>query len=135
MFQGVAKRKVLIEASQLAPFAGTADMPWTIHRDYWTEDNPNAYWPRLFSANTFNYNPSDRWVQDASYIRLKNLSLGYTIPLKKFKIDQCRIYVNGNDLWEHTNMLKVFDPEVGNKPSANYYPFFRTWTIGLNITL
>ena len=135
MFQGVAKRKVLIEASQLAPFAGTADMPWTIHRDYWTEENPNAYWPRLYSANTFNYNPSDRWVQDASYIRLKTLSLGYTIPLKKFKIEQCRVYVNGNDLWEHTNMLKVFDPEVGNKPSASYYPFFRTWTIGLNITL
>ncbi len=45
------------------------------------------------------------------------------------------LQVNAIDLWEHTNMLKVFDPEVGNKPSANYYPFFRTWTIGLNITL
>lgn len=135
MFQGVAKRKVLIEAGQLAPFAGTADMPWTIHRDYWTEDNPDAYWPRLYSANTFNYNPSDRWVQDASYIRLKTLSLGYSLPLKKFGIEKCRVYVSGNDLWEHTNMLDVFDPEVGNKPSASYYPFFRTWTFGLNITL
>lgn len=134
MFQGVAKRKVLIDAGQLAPFAGTADMPWTIHTDYWTEDNPDAYWPRLFSANTFNYHASDRWIQDASYLRLKTLSLGYSIPLKKLKIEKCRIYVNGNDLWEHTNMLKVFDPEVGNQPSANYYPFFRTWTVGLNIT-
>lgn len=136
MFQGVAKRKVLIDASTLAPFAGTADMPWTIHQDYWTEDNPNAYWPRLYSANTFNYHASDRWIQDASYIRLKNLQLGYSIPLKKFNIEKCRVYISGQDLWEHSDMLKVFDPEVGNQPTAgNTYPFFRTWSIGLNITL
>lgn len=136
MFQGVAKRKVLIDASTLAPFAGTSEMPWTIHQDYWTEDNPNAYWPRLYSANTFNYHASDRWVQDASYIRLKNLQLGYSIPLKKFNIEKCRVYISGQDLWEHSDMLKVFDPEVGNQPTAgNTYPFFRTWSIGLNITL
>lgn len=136
MFQGVAKRKVLIDASTLAPFAGTADMPWTIHQDYWTEDNPNAYWPRLYSANTFNYHASDRWIQDASYIRLKNLQLGYSIPLKKFNIEKCRVYISGQDLWEHSDMLKVFDPEVGNQPTAgNTYPFFRTWSLGLNITL
>lgn len=135
MFQGVAKRKVLIDAAQLAPFAGTSEMPWSIHRDYWTEDNPDAFWPRLYSGNSFNYNPSDRWVQNAAYIRLKNLSLGYSLPLKKWGIEKCRIYVAGTDLWEHTNMLKVFDPEVGNEPSNLYYPFFRTWTFGLNITL
>lgn len=135
MFQGVAKRKVAIDAAEIAPLNRTYDMPWTIHRDYWTEDNQDAYWPRLYSGNAFNYNTSDRWVQDASYIRLKNVTLGYSIPLKKFHIDQLRVYVNGNDLWEHTKMLKVFDPEVGNNPSANYYPFFRTWTVGLNLTL
>lgn len=136
MFQGVAKRKVLIDAAQLAPFAATSEMPWTIHRDYWTEDNKDAYWPRLFSGNSFNYNPSDRWVQDASYLRLKNLQVGYSLPLQKFHIEKCRFYVAGSDLWEHTNMLKVFDPEVGNTPSANNtYPFFRTITFGLNLTL
>lgn len=136
MFQGVGKRKVLIEAAQIAPFAGTSEMPWTVHRDYWTEENPNAYWPRLYSANSFNYNPSDRWVQDASFIRLKNITLGYTVPIKKSCIEKLRIYVSGNDVWEHSNMLKVFDPEVGNKPTAgNTYPFFRTWTVGINFTL
>ena len=135
MFQGVAKRKVAIDAAEIAPLNRTYDMPWTIHRDYWTEDNQDAYWPRLFSGNAFNYNTSDRWVQDASYIRLKNVTLGYSIPLKKYHIEQLRVYVNGSDLWEHSKMLKVFDPEVGNNPSANYYPFFRTWTVGLNLTL
>ena len=136
MFQGVGKRNVLIEAGQLAPFAGSSEMPWTIHRDYWTPENTDALWPRLYNANTFNYHASDRWIQDASFIRLKNLQVGYSIPLQRFKIEKCRIYLSGQDLWEHSNMLKVFDPEVGNQPTAgNTYPFFRTWTIGLNVTL
>lgn len=136
MFQGVGKRNVLIEGSTMAPFASTSEMPWTIHRDYWTPENTDAYWPRLYSGNSFNFNPSDRWLQDASYIRLKNVQLGYNIPLKKFKIEKLRVYIGGQDLWEHSNMLKVFDPEVGNKPNSNStYPFFRTWTVGLNITL
>ncbi len=136
MFQGVAKRKVLIEGGTMAPLAATADMPWTIHRDYWTPENPNAYWPRLYSGDAFNFNPSDRWVQDASYIRLKNVQLGYNVPVKKSFMDKLRIYVSGQDIWEHSNLIKVFDPEVGNKPNANNtYPFFRTWTFGVNITL
>ncbi len=135
MFQGVGKRNVVINAGDLAPLAQTYNMPWTIHRDYWTEDNPNAYWPRIISGQSYNYNPSDRWVQDASYIRLKNLQLGYTIPLKTKGIDRLRVYVSGQDIWEHSNMLKVFDPEVGNTPSSsNTYPFFRTWAFGVNLS-
>ena len=135
MFQGVGKRKVYVEPDQLAPLKNTYDMPWTIHTDYWTEDNPNASLPRLYSGNNFNYKASDRWVQDGSYLRLKNVTLGYTIPLPKKAIERLRVYISGDDVWEHTNMLKVFDPEVGDKPSANYYPFFRTWTFGINLTL
>lgn len=134
MFQGVGKRKVYVEPDQLAPLKNTYDMPWTIHTDYWTEDNPNASLPRLYSGNNFNYKASDRWVQDGSYLRLKNITLGYTIPISKKYIERLRVYISGDDVWEHTNMLKVFDPEVGNKPSANYYPFFRTWTFGVNLT-
>lgn len=62
MFQGVGKRNVLIEGSTMAPFASTSEMPWTIHRDYWTPENTDAYWPRLYSGNSFNFNPSDRWL-------------------------------------------------------------------------
>ncbi|MCD7901116.1 MAG: TonB-dependent receptor [Bacteroides sp.] len=137
MFQGVAKRKVLVEAGTMAPLSQTSLMPWTVHRDYWTEDNQNAYWPRLYNYNnqeTFNFHPSDKWVQDASYIRLKNVTLRYTIPVRKNIMERLRVYVSGADVWEHTNMLSVFDPEVENKVKANYYPFFRTWTVGLNVT-
>ena len=135
MFQGVGKRKVYVEPAQLAPLKNTYDMPWTIHTDYWTEDNPNASLPRLYNGNNFNYKASDRWVQDGSYLRLKNVTFGYTIPVPRKTLERLRVYISGDDVWEHTNMLKVFDPEVGNKPSANYYPFFRTWTFGVNLTL
>ena len=135
MFQGVGKRKVYVEPDQLAPLKNTYDMPWTIHTDYWTEDNPHASLPRLYNGNNFNYKASDRWIQDGSYLRLKNVTLGYTIPIPRKAIERLRVYISGDDVWEHTNMLKVFDPEVGNKPSANYYPFFRTWTFGVNLTL
>lgn len=135
MFQGVGKRKIYVQPDQLAPFVKSYEMPWTISTDYWTEDNPNASLPRLFGGNNFNYKASDRWVQDGSYLRLKNVTLGYTIPVSRKYIQKLRVYISGDDVWEHTNMLKVFDPEVGDKPTANYYPFFRTWTFGINLTL
>jgi len=137
MFQGVAKRKVLIDSEAIAPFARTYQMPWTIHRDYWTEDNPDAMWPRLYNYNGdwFNFQPSDKWIQNAAYLRLKNITLGYTVPISKRYIEKLRFYVSGSDVWEHSDMLKVFDPESGNNVGRNYYPFFRTWAFGVNITL
>ena len=137
MFQGVGKRKILIEENTIAPFGQTHQMPWTIHRDYWTEDNPDAFWPRLYNYNKdpFNFKPSDKWVQDASYLRLKNLTIGYTVPVSKRYIEKLRFYITGNDIWEKTDLLKVFDPEAGNNASRNYYPFFRTWSFGVNLTL
>lgn len=135
MLQGVGKRKVYVEPVILAPLNRTYEMPWTVQSDYWTPDNPNASLPRLYGSDTFNYQSSDRWVQDGSYLRLKNLTFGYTVPVNKKYISRLRVYVAGDDIWEHTNMLKVFDPEVGNQPTANYYPFFRTWTLGVNVKL
>ncbi|MDD2602262.1 MAG: SusC/RagA family TonB-linked outer membrane protein [Prevotella sp.] len=136
MMQGVGKRNILIDVASIAPFYNTYQMPWTIHRDYWTEDNQDAYWPRLYnySNNDFNFKPSDKWMQDASYLRLKNITLGYTIPVTKKYIQKLRVYLSGNDIWERTNLIKVFDPEVGNNVSRNYYPFFRTWAFGVNVT-
>jgi TonB-linked SusC/RagA family outer membrane protein len=137
MFQGVAKRKLLIDTEAIAPFGRTYQMPWTIHRDYWTEDNQDAYWPRLYNYNgdMYNFQPSDKWVQNAAYLRLKNITLGYTIPIQKRYIQKLRVYVSGNDIWEKSDILKVFDPESGNNVGRNYYPFFRTWSFGVNVTL
>jgi TonB-linked SusC/RagA family outer membrane protein len=135
-FQGVGKRAFLVQTGTITPFWQTSTMPWTVHRDSWTEDNKDAFWPRMYNnnGNDFNFKPSDKWVQNGAYIRLKTVQLGYKIPINESVIENARVYISGNDIWEHTNVLSVFDPEVGNDASANYYPFFRTWSLGLNLT-
>lgn len=135
MFQGVGKRHILINTAAIAPFYNTYQMPWTIHRNYWTEDNMNAEWPRPYNGSSFNFHPCDKWVQNAAYLRLKNITLGYTVPINKRYIEKLRVYISGNDIWEHSDLLKVYDPEVTNNIGRSYYPFFRTWSFGVNITL
>lgn len=134
-FQGALERKFLIAEETLSPMLGTADMPWTIHMDRWTPENPNAYFPRMYQTSAHNYRPSDRWAQNGSYLRLKNIQLGYTIPAAKKFAREIKVYISGQDLWESTKVMSVFDPEVGNNVSATAYPFYRSLAFGLNISL
>lgn len=136
-FQGVGKRTMRINSSAAMPFEQSYLMPWDIHTDYWTPENPDARFPRLFLGSQ-NRSVSTFWLQDASYLRLKNLQLGYTIPrhlTQKIKIDRVRVYFSGQDLWETTGMwLNYFDPEQPN--NTNYiYPLSRSYAFGINITL
>ncbi|WP_235833042.1 SusC/RagA family TonB-linked outer membrane protein [Arcticibacter tournemirensis] len=141
MLQGTSERRFLIDRSTVAPFYETSNMPWTIHMDRWTPENPNALFPRMYQTSDHNYRPSDKWAQNGNYIRLKNIQLGYTIPVKKKYIQTLRVYFSGQDLWESTKVLKVFDPEVGTDASsnnlvrANTYPFYRTISFGMNVGL
>jgi hypothetical protein len=78
-------------------------------------------------------------VEDGSYIRLKNVTLGYNVPaafLAKTKaISSCRVYVAGADLWEYSKINDGWDPEASRKVSAaGRFPFVRTVTFGLNLT-
>lgn len=134
-FQGALTRKFLISEETLSPILGTADMPWSIHMDRWTPDNPNAMFPRMYQTSAHNFRPSDKWAQNGNYLRLKNLQIGYTLPVNKKFVRSMRLYVSGQDLWEATKVLSVFDPEVGNNVSATTYPFYRTISFGINISL
>ena len=134
-FQGALKRSFLIDQGTLSPILGTADMPWTIHMDHWTPDNPDALFPRMYQTSAHNFLPSDKWTQNGSYVRLKNIQIGYVVPINEKYIKDLRIYISGQDLWESTKVLSVFDPEVGNNVSATAYPFYRTVSFGINCTL
>ncbi|RYY54229.1 MAG: TonB-dependent receptor [Chitinophagaceae bacterium] len=133
-FQGAIKRAFLIDEGTLSPILGTADMPWTIHMDRWTPENPDAFFPRMYQTSAHNFRPSDKWTQNGSYLRLKNVSVGYTIPVTRKVFRELKVYVSGQDLWESTKVLSVFDPEVGNNVGATAYPFFRTVSVGLNVS-
>ncbi|WP_315815780.1 TonB-dependent receptor [Paraflavitalea speifideaquila] len=136
-FQGVGQRKMLIYSLAALPYGESWRQAWKINNDYWTPENPNAMFPRLYLGGTHNTVVSDFWVQDAWYVRLKNVQLGYTLPEKltqKAGISKLRVYFTGQDLWEKTGMwYKYYDPEQPNNSSFDY-PFFRSYAAGLNIT-
>lgn len=112
--------------------------------------NLDAYYPRPIFDTDKNHETQTRYLQNAAYIRLKNLQVGYTIPapvIRKLGINSCRIFVSGENLWTGTSLSKLFDPETLNggntdkdangaiKSGGNAYPLSRTWSVGLSISL
>lgn len=135
--QGVGERKIQANLIGVVPFQSSWLQPFANNRDYWTPENRDARYPRLFMGDKQNVNYSSWWMMDAAYIRLKNLQLGYTLPAAltgKAKIERARIFFTGQDIWEVTRMwIPHFDPEVPHQ--ANHrYPFFRNYSLGLNLT-
>lgn len=134
-FQGVGKRVFLMDQFSMMPFFNPAINPQRQHLDYWTEDNRDAFWPRPYNKGTHNFRPSDKWLQDAAYIRLKDLQIGYTIPrpvIEKAGIEKLRVYLEGRDLWEITKTFDYIDPE--SPSGATFvYPFRRKLTVGVNL--
>ncbi|MVT08626.1 SusC/RagA family TonB-linked outer membrane protein [Chitinophaga sp. ysch24] len=132
-FQGIGQRKVLVPANFSMPFTDNWQQPWEIHRDHWTAGNPAAAFPRLYMGYNQNLLPSSFWVMNASYIRLKNLQLGYTFHFADAKfMNSLRLYFSGQDLWEVNRMkIRYYDPEASTN-TGYQYPFFRSFTLGVN---
>jgi len=119
--------------------------------DTWTETNRNAYFPAAhISTNTKqNIQTQSRYLQNASYIRLKNLTLSYDFSqnlLKKVGIGGAQVYLAGMNLWEYSKIRKPLDPESLhtnvlndqysglNSDGAVEYPMQRIFSFGANIT-
>lgn len=115
----------------------------------WTASNTSAYYPRYStdgSINTYNYQASSWSVENGSYLRLKNVVIGYNLPAKILQrsrfISALRVYISGNDLWEKTKIKDGWDPEAPRNvittdnvtPYYGRYPFYRYLTAGVNVT-
>lgn len=150
VFQGAGKRTVWRQEKT----NGSAD-PWRIPMrtaymngsrmwvgNVWSPETPDNRYPALTNQgdiNNYNYQCSSWSVHDGSYLRLKNITLGYTLPqdlLAKTKfISNVRVYVTGTDLWETSHINDGWDPEAARTvTNSSRYPFLRTWTFGANIT-
>lgn len=82
--------------------------------------------------------PQTRYLQNAAYLRIKNVTLGYTFPapvLEKLKVSRVRVYVTGENIFEFSPIKKIFDPEAINDGYGWAYPFQRKFAFGLNIDL
>jgi len=146
--QGIGKRDWYPGASNIY-FWGVYAQPWTNptvqNADHWTSDNPNAYFPaiRAYSAED-NYQqlgiPNKRYMQNGAYMRVKNLTLGYTLPesaLQRIKLRKVRFFLSAENVFEISHIKVRLDPEsigTGNSAQAAY-PFQRTFTFGLNLNL
>ena len=146
-FQGLANESFWIDASTnynpsanvagTAPFVNNTQLLKAYADSHWSENNRDIYalWPRYSAKPNYNNSAvSTWWMRDGSFLRLKQLELGYTLPYKWTKglrIENLRIYLQGNNLlcWSR---FKLWDPELAS--SGLNYPIQRTFNIGAHVT-
>ncbi len=143
LFYGIGKRDWYPSNGSIY-FWGVYAQPWTNvlkeHMDHWTPENPNAYWPRI-KAYAAEDNQMElaanqtKYMQDASFMRFKNLTVGYTLPesaLRKTGLSKLRFYVSAENLFTISHLKVNLDPEGLNGEGA--YPFQQTYSVGVNVS-
>lgn len=144
-FSGVSNTSAVLGSSNpqgFFPFMWNVDegSVRTMVGNRWTSDNPSqdVVFPRVRPRNFANNNSgSTWWLRDASFLRLKNVEIGYTLPkviLDKMYMSAARVYIMGFNLFTW-DKLKYWDPEQGANNAGMTYPLSRTITIGLEVTL
>lgn len=154
-FQGVGKRDYWATGNMMIPNWFFNEGTFYAHQlDYWTPENIDAYYPRLsqmaqpsqYGASGFNFLCQSRYLLDMSYLRLKNITLGYNLPkkaLKKMHFEKFRIYFSAENICEITHLNdRPIDPETqtssgdgGAMGFGRSYPFTRKMSCGLQISL
>ncbi len=133
--QGVGTADGYLHGRAIQPFYSGASA-YEVHKDYWTTDNRNAAFPRLtWGDSGNNYQHSSFWMKDASYLRLKNIQLGYNIPSKiinAMNIDQLRFYINGQNLFTLDNFWHGYDVETPVGTGTNY-PQVKIFSLGVDV--
>lgn len=168
-FQGIGKRQWW-PGSENWLFWGQYNRPYTsmpmdVYNEIWSPDNTDGYFPNLvgYEANNDNRSkamnsPSNYFLQNAAYIRLKNLTVGYDLPtslISRIKLTRARVYFSGQNLWVWSPMYKIIktiDPEaIGSQSDAqsetrtylmsaiesnkgSVYPILKTFTLGVDVT-
>jgi TonB-linked SusC/RagA family outer membrane protein len=149
-FQGLARESFWIDSRATSPFADyhptTTTEPGKIINnallkvyadDHWSEDNRNLYalWPRLSETLISNNNQTSNWfMRDGSFIRLKSVEFGYTLPKKliaKAKMTNLRFYFSGTNLLTFSK-FKLWDPEMGGNGLG--YPIQKVYNFGLQLS-
>lgn len=140
-FQGVSGADIL-DATYRSDISSANYPSWMLGR--WTGEGTSYKYPRLVNGDATNWLVSDLYVCDGSYLRLKNITLGYTLPknlTRKLTIERLRFYVQAENLITWTKYWG-FDPEIASGPTGikslgidrGVYPQARTYTVGVNVT-
>lgn len=137
-FQGLARESFWIDASATTPFVDGQNALLKAYADsHWSEENRNLYalWPRLsYQKVENNLKPSTWFMRNGSFLRLKSLELGYTVPVnlvKKIFVKNLRVYFSGTNLLTFSS-FKLWDPEMGGNGLG--YPVQRVFNLGAQIS-
>jgi TonB-linked SusC/RagA family outer membrane protein len=147
--QGVAKRDFWASGPVFVPGWNPAEASFEHQMDYWTPTNTNAFYPRPTnqgqSNNSLNFLTQSKYLLDMSYLRVKNVTVGYTFPknfTSKVKIDRLRFYVSGENLFTKSDVGIPIDPEIDYTADQSdlaafgrVYPYRKTLSFGLQVTL
>ena len=138
--RGVGKRDYW-RTDQMAWPDGAWDTQYKETLDFWGEDNLNAKYPRVYEQNagntSFNKQVQTRFLADASFLKLQNITLTYTLPqlfVNKCFLTNASIFISGENLYTWHKLSKGMDPEMVSRGAWNY-PFMRKISFGINITL
>jgi len=137
LFQGATNVSIMIDGFMQKPGAEFGQILESVKYERWTPGSTTATRPRLTVnyANASNYMSSTLWQRDASYLRLKNVELGYNIERKALKsigISNLKVYVNGQNLYTW-DKLDIADPENG-KTSDLQYPQLVIYNVGVKVS-
>ena len=133
-FQGVGKRDLMLPYTFKWQYGSMWQVPTAVGNDYWREDNAGGWLPvaRFNGSQALGQNQT-RYLLDASYLRLKSLSFGYTLPVsltKQWGIQKCRVYFTGENLLTFKHTPEGFDPELDDPYK---YPQQKSLALGLNV--
>lgn len=139
-FQGAAGVKNYITGIALGTNGIATGKPTSAMLNSWSPTNPNATFPRLW-LNYTQDNPSSTyssfWIRNASYLRLKNVQLGYSLPAawaKTIGVKKLRVYYSGQNVLTFTSFYKWIDPEAPSGESGYDFPQVKINSLGLNVT-
>jgi TonB-linked SusC/RagA family outer membrane protein len=140
LFQGEGGREIMIKAWHFFAYDNNGNIQQWQYDQRWTPENPdrNAGYP-AFSVRANDYystNPSSYWFKNATFLRLKNVQVGYNVPKKltgKLSLDNLRVYVNGENLFTVSQFYKGWDPEMSVSDQYGWYPLTRLLLAGIKI--
>jgi hypothetical protein len=134
MFQGVADRTVYLSGNYFQAFQNNAKISSIALNRWTTETAATADYPRLSASNNLNnYQTSSFWQRDGSFVKLRSIEIGYTLPgtiTKKIRLDNARVFINGTNVFSLDHMKGFTDPEI-----LTGYPALRAISLGLTIQL
>ena len=159
--QGIGKRQLWATGNEAIPYYRGADVMYEHQMDFWSPENPNARYPLPYTGNGStaisgirymanaaansgnNFYPQTKYLLNLSYLRVKNITIGYSLPdkwISRANLTKARVYFSGENLFEFSQKKIPIDPEItAGSATSNFYgrtaPFERIISFGVQLTM